>query len=174
MTIEEILSKILTHLHKGLNFHNQMTNAFGFLKLAGYQKDQESHYYEENHNYRELQNYIINQYNKIIPEEREENLEVIPSSWYKYVSEGVDSSTKRGAIRDLMKKWIDWETETIKLLKNSYNEARNLNELYMADKILEIIKETVEELISAKNELIMLETTNFDIVFIAERQIRNE
>ena len=88
----------------------------------------------------------------------------------------MDTNTKREAVRDLFKKWINWETETIELLKESYNELRKLNELYAADKVLEILKETTDELIAAKNEMIILETVNYDIVFIAERQelLKNE
>ena len=176
MVIEEIFSKLLTHMATGLIFHNQSANAYAFLKLNGYWKNQEGHYFEESKNYREFQNFILSHYNKIIQEEKVENLEVIPSNWYKHLSEDVDTNTKREAVRDLFKKWINWETETTELLKESYNELRKLNELYAAEKVLELLKETTDELMAAKNEMIILETVNYDIVFIAERQelLKNE
>ena len=52
MAVEEIFSKISTHMARGIRMHNHMALLFGFLNLYGYQKYQEYHYYEEICNYK--------------------------------------------------------------------------------------------------------------------------
>ena len=104
MNVEEIFSKLATHMAKGVLIHNQMVSAFNFLGLKGYQKSQEYHYYEETKNYRNFLNYCLNNYYKIVVEEKIEMPEIIPTNWYKYMKMDVDISTKKNGMRGRRKK----------------------------------------------------------------------
>lgn len=84
MTVEEIYSKILQHMIKGLMFHEQMANYYDFLGLKGYKRCHEYHYLEENCAMRTLNRYFINHHNKLIPKLEVSDPEIIPNSWYKY------------------------------------------------------------------------------------------
>ena len=170
MTTEEIFSKINAHLAKGLMIHDQISNAFGFLNLCGYQKCHEQHYYEESINYREFNKFYLTYYHKLIPNLPPENVEIIPTSWYKYMRENVDTNTRRQSVRDLFKKWIEWETDTKNLLQTSYAQLRENNDFFAADKIMEMLKEVSDELATAYNSYINLSSTDYDIVFITEEQ----
>ena len=170
MTIEEIFSNISTHMSKGLLIHNQMASLYGFLNLRGYQKCHEYHYYEENYNYRCLQNFFLKHCNKLIHENSVEQPNIIPPSWYKFSKIEVDINNKRSAIKDLMKKWVDWEKETKALLESSYKQLYELGEINCATKIAEYIEDVSNELAAAQEEQINLESMGYDIVYIIDQQ----
>ena len=172
MTIDEIFSKIATHMAKGVMIHNQLVNGFSFLGLKGYQKCQEYHYYEESKNYRCFLNYCLNHYHKIVQESPIDELEIIPTNWYKYMKMDVDTSTKKSGIRELIKKWINWEKETISLLGSSYKGLYDLGELAAAFRVQSMLAEVSDELAGAQEQYINLETINYDLSqVIAEQQL---
>lgn len=171
MTVDEIFSKLAAHMAKGVSIHNYMVSAFNFLGLKGFAKSQEYHYYEETKNYREFLNYYLNNYYKIVVEERTEIPEIIPTNWYKYMKMDVDISTKKNGTRDIFRKWIAWETETKKLLEVSYQELYELKEIAAAIQVLYLIEDVEKELRGAQEQLIDLEAINFDMSqIVAEQQ----
>lgn len=170
MTIEEIFSNISTHMAKGLLIHNQMASLYGFLNLKGYQKCHEYHYYEETCNYRHLQNFFLSHCNKMIHENSIEQPDIIPNNWYKFTKKEVDVNNKRSAVKDLMKKWVEWEKETKTLLELSYKQLYELNEINCAIEIMYFIKDVGKELVDAQETYINLESMGYDIVYIIDRQ----
>ena len=170
MTVEEIFSNICAHMATGLKIHNEIANGFGFLNLRGYQRCHEYHYYEESTNYRCLQNFYSDNYHRLIPEIEYKYENMIPSNWYKYSRENVDVNTKRNAIKDLTKKWVDWETKTKSLYETSYKQLIELNEVYAAQKIIDFLNDVGGELEWAREKYINLESINYDIVSIVEEQ----
>ena len=170
MTIEEIFSNISTHMAKGLLIHNQMASLYGFLNLKGYQKCHEYHYYEETHNYRHLQNLFLAYCNKMIHESLVEQPDIIPNNWYKFTKKEVDVNNKRSAIKDLMKKWVEWDKESKILLETSYKQLYELNEINCAIEIMYFIKDVSKELVNAQEIYIDLESMGYDIVYIIDIQ----
>ena len=175
MTVEEIFSHLSAHMVKGLMIHDQLASAYYFLNLCGYKKCHEYHYFCESLTYRHLQNYYLKYYHKLIPEEKVENPDIIPSNWYKYSRADVDTSTKRSAVRDLMKRWVEWETETKTLLQHSYKELYELGEVDAALKIGCFLKDNSKELAHAQAKQMDLENISYDInTIIAEQMCLHE
>lgn len=170
MTSEENFLKLSSHMKKGLTIHDQMSNIYGFLKLKGYQKLQEYRYYDETKTYKFLHNFFLNHYNKIIPDEPIEKLDLVPSNWYKHVSQDVDTGTKRNMIKELSHKWVNWERETKDLLQNIYKELFDAKETCAALMIADVLKEVEQELIAAQAVLIDLETISYDLSLIVDNQ----
>ena len=166
MNIEEIFTKLLEHMMKGIKFHEQATIYFNFLTLAGYTRCQEYHYYDEIINYRNLYNYYIDNYKKLLKITPQE-YELINNNMYKYSRENIDANNKREIIRDIMRKWVAWETETKELLEESYH---SITSAAASIKILELLKEVEKELKQATDMYIQLETVNYDTTFIEEEQ----
>ena len=171
MTVEEIFSNLIAHMKKGLNMHNDLAMIFGFLNLKGYQKCHEYHYFEESRNYRDLQNFYLENYHKMVSIKEIEKIEVIPTSWFKHIKSDVDTNTKRSAIRDMTKIWVDWEKETKKLLESNYKELQEQGEIFAALKIANCLKDVAEELLIAEEKQIDCETFGYDITSIIEEQI---
>ena len=167
MNIEEIFTKLLEHMAQGIAFHKQAMEYFNFLTLSGYQECQKYHYYEEIKNCRELYDYYIDNYRRIIKCAPTPISELINASMYKYTREEIDANNKRIAIRNIYKTWVTWETETKQLLENCYNE---IVDPAAALKILELLKEVEKELKDATNKYIQLEMVDYDIIFIEEEQ----
>ena len=173
MTVEEIFSRLMAHMKKGLEVHDQFTIIFKYLNLRGYSKCQEYHYFEENIGYCRLRNFYLQHYNKIIAfENKMDNVDLIPSTWLKYERMAVDTSTKRTAIRDIFKKWVDWETETKLLYESSYKELYNLGEIAAALEVGRFVTDVSQELVRAREKLMDLESYGYDIVEIIDEQER--
>ena len=170
MTVEEIFSKLAEHMIKGMMFHEQAANYYHFLSLKGYKKCHEYHFYSETCGYRCLQHYYLDHYNKLIKLGPVEDPNVIPDSWLKYSREDVDASTKSKAVKEMVKKWVDWEVETKKLYQESYKELLDLGEVAAAMKIGCYIKDVDKELKCAMNKHIKLQTLNYDIGGIVGEQ----
>ena len=113
MLTEEIFSQLVAHMKKGVLIHSQMTDLFGFLNLKKYKKRQEKQFYEENKNCRELQDYYLNRYQKLLPELPVENPALIPQNWIKYTKSEVDTNTKRSTVKDLFKRRISQSGSSI-------------------------------------------------------------
>ena len=170
MTVEEIFSNLRAHMFEGTMMHDKMASAYSFLNLRGYHKNQIHHYLEEVKSYRELQDFYLDLYHKLIPEKKIEEKQIFSSTWYKYLREDVDTNTKRSSVKDLMQKWINWERETKTLYETSYKQLIELGEIRAAAKLLDLVKDVSDELIEASNLYINLETVNYDIVYIIEQQ----
>ena len=172
MTIEEVFAQICNHMREGIQFHDEIDQAFQFLGLWGYAKRQREHYYEENKTYKKFQHYYMSHYFKLISAGEENRKELIPASWYKYSASAVDIGTKRSAIKELYGKWIEWEKDTKKLYEEMYLELTNLREIAAAIQVEKLIKDVDDELHKAQKELLDLEAIGFDLTLIIDWQDR--
>ena len=171
MTIEEIFSNLATHMAKGLMIHSQLSHGFGFLNLRGYQKCHEYHYFEESHNYHNLHNFYLTHCGKLIEESTPETPQIFPPSWHKYDKSDVDAGTRKNAIKDFMKKWIDWEKETKDLLAMNYKELVEQGHIDEAIEISKYLRDVSDELAHAREKYIDLEAMNYDMSqIVAEQQ----
>lgn len=170
MTIEEIFIQLAKHMKKGVETHRQFMNAYDFLGLKGYYQCHYYHYLTEFQNCHLLYHYYMIYQNKLLNIDYNEKVEIIPSSWYKYTQFEVDVNTRRNAIKEMMQKWIEWETSTKALLQELCKELDNLNELAIKEKFLKFLYDVSDELNEAKEEYLKLESIGYDIVSIIDRQ----
>ena len=174
MTVDEIFSALSAHMATGVEMHNNIADAFYFLNLKGYAKEQERHYFEESNNYRCLHCYYLTHFNRLIAEKVDEKVQIIPSNWIKYSRADVDINTRKNAIRDLMKKWVEWEKDTKKLFETCYKELNELNESAAAHEIQHYIIDVDDELRFAQEKLMSLEAMGYDMAQIIAEQYEDE
>lgn len=172
MEVKEIYSKIASHMIKGMMIHAQMADYYDFLGLQGYKRCHEYHYFKESCAYRGVSRYFINHHNMLIPEERIEDPNLIPESWYDHTRDDVDMSTKKSAVKSGLTKWVEWERETKKLYEQMYHELMELNEVASACKIKELICDVDCELKMAERYWLNKEATGYDMVQIIDEQKR--
>ena len=171
MTINEIFSKLSTHMIQGMMVHEQLMNSYRFLSLFGYAKCHEYHYLEETIGHIRLLEFVTNRYDFLVPPGRPEDPEIIPEKWYyKERRQSVPAQEKVEAIKATFNEWIRWESETLSLYKAAYQDLFSANELDAANFINEYITDVSRELIYAKNELIAKESMNYDMPSILEEQ----
>ena len=172
MTIEDIFSEISAHFIQGLMFHDQMANYYDFLQLRGYKRCHEYHFKTESCNYRKLNRYYLNHYNKLIPEKRVEDPKAIPDNWYMYSRSDVDIQTKKNAIKSGVAKWVSWEKDTKEMLEDFYCEMLELNEISSALFLQEFIKDVDRELKYAERKQLDLASVDYDMTYILGEQKR--
>lgn len=170
MTVEEVFEKLCNHMRAGVQFHEDMTNAYYFLGLYGYAAVQHEQYEEELHAYNKLTKYYMTHYFRLIKIDNTQEYNIIPETWYKYSSQSVDDSTKRAAIKELMNKWANWEKDTKKLYEEMYFELTNLREVDAALKVQKLIKNVSKELSEVQKYILYLEAIGYDLIQIVDWQ----
>lgn len=170
MTVEEVYSKLASHMIEGIMIHDQLTTYYDFLQLKGYKRCHEYHYLCENVAYRGINRYYTNHHNKMIELGQIPNPELIPSSWYKYTRHDVDQNTKRNAVKAGLEKWVNWEKDTKELYEKMYVELMNLNEVASACKVKELISDVDQELKVAERKFLDAKAVDYDMTYILSEQ----
>lgn len=150
--------------------HEQLANYYDFLGLQGYKRCHEYHFLQETCAYRGICRYFINHHNMLIPDERFEAPDVIPSSWYEHTRDDVDIATKKNAVKSGLTRWVTWERETKKLYEQMYQELIKLDEVASACKIKELICDVDCELKKAERYWLNKEATGYDMSQIISEQ----
>lgn len=163
MTIEEIFNQLASHMVEGIMYHDDMAKAYDFLALRGFARCHDYHHICETKSYRELSHYYSTHYHKLIQLNKLDQPQIVPESWYKYTTLDVDISTKRNAVKELMTKWVKWETETKNLYQAMRQELCSIGEVAAALYIDCLICDVDEELVWAQKKQIKLETLGYDI-----------
>ena len=171
MTTDEIFSLIIEHMVEGLMTHAQLADMYNFLGLEGYQKCHEYHYYCENKGFRDMTDYYLKHYNKLVAERPFKNPNVIPDSWFQFNRFQVDEETRKNYIKYGIEKWVSWERETKTLYQEYYQALMQNGSSAAAFKLAEYIKDVDEELANAEQKLLFCSSINYDIHDIALEQV---
>ena len=155
---------------KGMMIHDQLKNYYNFLNLKGYNKCHEYHFMQESKGYIIFNNYIMNHYNKLIPNSKIQNPYVIPESWFKYQRKDVDPSTKKKAIKEGIDIWIKWQTQTKELYEHVYRELIDNGDIAFAIELSQFIKDVDNQLAQANQEFLNLKSLDYDLQYILDCQ----
>ena len=170
MTVEEVFTKIATHMLNGIMVHEQLANYYDFLGLCGYKKCHEYHFYSESISYRKICSYHINTFNRLISEQIPNTASIIPQSWYRHNRFDVDSNTKRNAIQSGLNKWVNWERETKTLYQSMYKELIDIGEIDAANMVSKLVDDVSSELKSAEQYLLNKELVGYNMSDILDEQ----
>jgi hypothetical protein len=147
--------------------HDEMANYYDFLNLRGFKRQHEYHALAEFVESRGINRYYTNHYNRLIPHENGlATSSVIPDTWYDYTRFDVPASTKRSAVKDGIKAWCDWETETKKLYEQCYSDLCDLGEIAAACKVKELVMDVDKELKGANRLQIELANVDYSMGYI--------
>lgn len=170
MTVEEIFSQVAAHLIKGMMAHEQFANMYQFLGLDGCKCCHDYHFLAETLEYRKLLKFYINKYNKLIPESRVQDPNLIPDNWYKYTRQDIDASSKRTYVKNLLTEWHKWEEETYKFYHDMYKELEDLHEYMAADYIKCLMCCVEDEILDIEKKMLKLGSVEYSMTFIVGRQ----
>lgn len=170
MTIDEIFSKLSSHMIQGMMTHEQLMNCYEFLGLSGYAACHEYHYLSETKGYIKLCRYKVKHFGTLIQNKKVTDPEIIPTSWLEASRDLTDFQTRKKAMSAAIDTWIDWEEQTKRLYNDCYKAFYELNEMAAADLVLSYINSVEEEIVFAKEERLKKIAMDFDIVSILEEQ----
>ena len=170
---EEVFSEVMGRLIGGIMAHDQFASYYDFLSLRGYKRFHEWRYKEECCNYRKLQRYFINKYNRLIPETRVDDPGIIPESWYRYSRQDVDMNTKKNAVKAGIEAYVEWEKGTLEVIERAAKSLQEESEDITAVCFMEKLAKCVErELKYAQRKHIDLMSTGYDITYILQEQTK--
>lgn len=95
---------------------------------------------------------------------------IIPQNWYAHTRYDVDASTKRNAVRDGFKRWIDYEKETKQFLENMVQRLEQANAREAARKLDYLIDHVEKEIEHAEEKMMALENSGYDMNYILQQQ----
>ena len=95
---------------------------------------------------------------------------VIPQNWYKYTRYDVDANTKRNAVRDGFKKWLDYEKETKQFLTEMVKKLEQADDRETARKLDYLIDHVEKEIETAEEKMMALENSGYDMNYILQQQ----
>ena len=95
---------------------------------------------------------------------------IIPQNWYTHTRYDVDAGTKRNAVRDGFKRWIDYEKETKQYLTNMSQQLEQINEREAARKLDYLIEHVEKEIECAEEKMMALENSGYDMNYILQQQ----
>ena len=168
--IEELFSQLSQHMIEGLMTHSQLCDYFNFLGLKGYSQCHKYHYFEENNNYKQLCDYYLNHYNKLIEEQPFKNPDIIPKNWYQFTKQDVKPELRKVAIQSGFTKWIEWETKTKQLYSNIYQQLLGFDNAAAALEISKYLVDVDNELSQAEQKKLTLDAMGYDMPNIIAEQ----
>lgn len=170
MVVEDIFASIANRLLLGSMIHEQLINYYDFLNLYGYKECHKYHFFEQIRGYREIVEYFMDNYGKLIPQTRFENPSIIPENWYRVPKEDIDINTKRAAIKNGQQKWLTWERETKRFLQQMYRELTDIDEISAALCLKKFLKSVNKEIQAAECKYLEDRSTDFYLPFIFNKQ----
>ena len=191
--LQQLYSELINRMKQGVDMHEQLADYYGFLNLPGYQKCHEYQMLCELLTYRKAKDMYMKEYNQLVqPNVMMNNLtnmgssnggnmnnsmapsknysNVIPQGWYGHTRYEVDASTKRNAVRDGFKQWIDYEKETKEFLTQMSQKLEKQNEREAARKLDYLIDHVENEIETAEEKMMALENSGYDMNYILQQQ----
>lgn len=95
---------------------------------------------------------------------------VIPQQWYGHTRYDVDASTKRTAVRDAMKRWVDYEKEEKKFYNEMAKKLEEMGEREAARKMDFLIDHVNKEIEDGEKKMMNLENAGYDMNYILNQQ----
>ena len=173
MTSEQIFAELSAHTIRGLMIHDQMADYYDFLSLRGYKRCHEYHYKKESAMYRKLHRWYINRYNKLIPEQRIDNPELLNiDMWNKYTRVNVKPDYKEQAVKNGLDTWVKWETETMEMLTRHIKTLQEIGDMSASLFLEKYLCDVERELKYAQRKEIELASIDYDLIFILQEQKR--
>ena len=169
-TVETVFSDLAKHIITGLMIHDQLNSYYLFLNLPKYAECHKKQYNEENNDYFLLKEHYITNHNQLIKNQVVANPNIIPPSWQNYSQIEVDTNTKRTAVHDGLKKWMEWEQDTKEFYEDAYIKLIDLNEVNDACFVKHLITKVSKELSQVTEWFIMKQDCDFNINIIIEDQ----
>lgn len=168
---DEIFETIISHLTKGVMFHDRMMDLYGFLGLFGFKKMHEYQLYSEYMERRKAKCYVLEHMNVLIKDmPDEQGLNFIPEEWYSHTRHDLTPENKKQYISPFFQAYKKWEEETKDLLSYCANELMYMGQMAEFKEVMEMVEDVEKELHKLEDLLIKLESVDFDMKYVLDMQ----
>lgn len=168
--LDDIFQHLVSHQVSALMLHSSMVELFNFLGLKGFKRWQKYRVIDEYDGYRGICAFYQETYNKLNPKPIPQDLDVVPSDWYKYSRFDVTQDARKRMIETAFTKWHDWESETLEFLQTIICRLDELGDVMASDFVHELLKDVQHEVIELEKMLLELKATGYDMTYIVSIQ----
>lgn len=95
---------------------------------------------------------------------------IIPQNWYNYTRYDVDAGTKRSAVKEGYKRWLDYEKATKEFFTEMLTRLEKSGQRSFIRKIEFLLDEVEKEIAQGEEKMLELENTGYDMNFIIQQQ----
>lgn len=170
MTPIEIFSEIYTHKLKGVMFHAECASLYDFMGLRGYKRCHEYQSLSEFCQAISVSRYAINHLNQMLIDNPHQIQKITPANWKTATRFDVGDNDRKTMIRDIYKKWRDWETITKQYLSKKYKELFDAGNIPCSLKVQSMLSDVDSELKELERTYIKLNAVNYNIEYIVSIQ----
>lgn len=168
---DEIFETIISHLTKGVMFHDKMMDLYGFLGLYGFKKMHEYQYYSESMERRKAKCYVLDHMNLLVMDEPdEEGLNFIPQNWYNMTRHDITPEARKQYVGPSFEGYKQWEEEMKELLSYCSNELMYMGKMSEFNTIVEMIEDVEKELNHLEELILKLKSVDYDMQYIMDMQ----
>lgn len=168
---DEVFETIISHLTKGVMFHDRMMDLFGFLGMYGFKKMHEYQLYSEYMERRKAKCYVLEHMGMLIKDMPDESgLNFIPEQWYQETRHDLRTDEKGQYLQIAFEAYKQWEDETKELLSYCSNELMYMGQMAEFKEVMEMVEDVEKELHHLKDLTLKLQSVQFDMRYILEMQ----
>lgn len=168
---DEIFEVIVSHLTKGVMFHDKMMDLYGFLGLYGFKKMHEYQYYCESIERRKAKCYVLDHMNLLVREEPDDSgLNFIPANWYEHTRHDITPESRKQYIAPSFQGYKQWEEETKDLLSYCANELMYMGQMSDFNEVMSMVDDVEEELRKLEDLMLKLKSVDFDMQYLMDMQ----
>lgn len=168
---DEIFETIISHLTKGVKFHDKMMDLYAFMGLDGFKKMHEYQYLTESMDRRHVKCYAIEHMNLLVRDTcDDQGLDFIPQSWYDYSRQTITSESKKQYIGPSFQGYKQWEEETKELLSYCANELMYMGEMAHFNEVMEMVDSVEEEMHELESLMLKLSAVDYSIEYVMDLQ----
>lgn len=168
---DEVFETIISHLTKGVMFHDLMMDLFGFLGLYGFKKMHEYQLYSEYMERRKAKCHVLEHMNVLIKDMPDESgLNFIPDQWYQGTRHDLRAEEKTQYLHIAFEAYRQWEEETKELLSYCASELMYMGQVAEFNEVTKMVKDVEKELHKLEDLILKLESVDFDMKYVQEMQ----
>lgn len=139
MTIENIYGTITARIIESMMFHDQASQMYCFIGLYSYEKRHRELYYAEAEAYKDVCDYYIVNYGKILKQKRVHDPDIIKSDLYYENKNRVSYAKKKEIEKHISDSFSTWRKETKMLYERMYKELIMMGEIASANEISQLL-----------------------------------
>lgn len=135
MTVESIYGTIVARIIENMMFHDQASQIYCLLDLYENESFHNGKYYAEAEIYKDVCDYYIMHYGKILKQKRVKDPGIIKPYIYLKNTDNISTAFRIDTAIEVSDRWADWRRETKRIYERMYRELMVIGEVSSANEL---------------------------------------
>lgn len=165
MTAADIMGTVCDRLVGGTMFHLEHADLCEWLGVPWLYELHREGYEHDSACLRKMRKLCVEQLGTFATEGRQERSHLLDA--YRQTKKwDLKPDVRKTVLNDAMHDWVDWEDGTVTVLTSACKRLSDSGMLLLSDKVRSIVKDTSEELADARELLVLMEASGWDMSYI--------